>query len=78
LHTMKPQMAGETNWELWWRMSDSKKPGDKSLYIIHQMFYVYVCLYCGPRCITLGLFIWENMKHPAECTGKSLVAPAKI
>jgi len=39
-------MAGETNWELRRRMSDSKKPGDKSLYIM-QMFYV--CLYRGPR-----------------------------
>jgi len=35
---MKLQMAGETDWELRWRMSDSKKPGDKSLYIIHGVF----------------------------------------
>lgn len=66
-HTMKPQMAGETNWELRRRMSDSKKPGDKSLYIIHvDVLCVFVS---WPRCITYGLFIWQNMKHPAVCTG---------
>jgi|BioPla2DNA2_1021312.scaffolds.fasta_scaffold72716_2 small subunit ribosomal protein S10 len=41
---MKPQMAGETDWELRRRMSDSKKPGDKSLYIIHVSVFMCVCI----------------------------------
>ena len=67
---MKPQMAGETNWELRRRMSDSKKPGDKSLYIMHVFQYMCVCIVAQDK---TGLLIWGNMKHPAECTGKSLL-----
>jgi len=32
---MKLEMAGLRPGELQWRMSDSEKPGDKSLYILY-------------------------------------------
>ena len=71
---MKPQMAGETDWELWWRMSDSMKPGDKSLYIMH-VFPFIVCLYCGPG--KIWAFNLGKDETPGRVYREKLVAPAK-
>ena len=72
---MKPQMAGETNWELWRRMSDSKKPGDKSLYIIHvDVLCVFVL---WPQVYNLRAFYMARHETPGRVYRKTLVAPAK-
>jgi hypothetical protein len=70
---MKPQMAGETDWELWWRMSDSKKPGDKSLYIIH---HVVLCVFVACPGVYLWAFYMTKHETPGRVYRKKLVAPA--
>jgi hypothetical protein len=71
---MKPQMAGETNWELWRRMSDSKKPGDKSLYIIHADV---LCVFCIVAQVNnLRAFYMAKNETPGSVYRKKLVAPA--
>ncbi|NLM74307.1 MAG: hypothetical protein GX184_09805 [Clostridiaceae bacterium] len=57
-------MAGETDWELQWRMSDSEKPGDKSLYIIHVVVFYCVLVLCS------GLLIWAFYMASHETPGK--------
>jgi len=42
-HTMKLQMAGETDWELQRRMSDSEKLG-ASHCTSCMLFHLYVCI----------------------------------
>lgn len=71
---MKPQMAGETNWELRRRMSDSKKPGDKSLYIIHvDVLCVFVS---WPQVYNLWAFYMAKHETPGSVVHEKLVAPA--
>jgi hypothetical protein len=66
--------------ELQWRMSDSMKPGDKSLYILRDRVYSYmreVRLLQSPGLQTvlfvLG-FLYEHSRHTRQSVQKKLVA----
>ena len=80
-HTMKLEMAG-LNGELQWRMSDSAKPGDKSLYILHDRICIYmreVCLLQSPGlaniyCLFVLGFSYEHSRHTRQSVQKKLVA----
>ena len=66
---MKLVMAGLGSGELQWRMSDSKKPGDKSLCTMLQYKYVPVYVSKCPVFMAIGPEIWvlkmPNRIHPA-------------
>ena len=48
-----------------------------------QVTVHYTCIVYSRACIMLqvyksGLFIWQSMKHPAECTGKRACCANKM